>query len=237
MEHIQVDVEREEAPEWAGNGANQTSNPSPATQRQLDFIRDLTTQKDLVSLSPEQRAALIQPDEFWQTGTTRLTKAKATRVIESLLSLPRRAREGYEPTTHMAERLAVGVPAGRYAVEGNDGLLKFYKIWVSQDVTRLSVYVEHGPDDSELKYHKIQVAVLNKIKAAGIRQCAIRYGLEIGACSNCGRRLTNHISRELGIGPICGARMFGDDFKVDVKIKRAELKAQGINPDQEVLDA
>ena len=63
---------------------------------------------------------------------------------------------------------------------------------------------------------------------------AIRFGMEIGACSNCGRRLTNTISRELGIGPVCGGRLFGDTFKAEVKSKRAEIIARGDDPDAEV---
>jgi hypothetical protein len=58
--------------------------------------------------------------------------------------------------------------------------------------------------------------------------------MEIGSCSNCGRRLTNTISRELGIGPVCGGRMFGEAFKVEVSEKRAEITARGDNPDEEL---
>jgi hypothetical protein len=61
--------------------------------------------------------------------------------------------------------------------------------------------------------------------------------MEIRACSNCGRRLTNRISRELGIGPICGGRMFGgDEWADEVKAKRAEIVARGEDPDEELGD-
>jgi len=41
------------------------------------------------------------------------------------------------------------------------------------------------------------------------RDAAIRYGQRTGACACCGRKLTNHASIELGIGPICAERWFG----------------------------
>jgi hypothetical protein len=37
-------------------------------------------------------------------------------------------------------------------------------------------------------------------------QAIIAYGRETGECSCCGRELTNHVSIELGIGPICRER-------------------------------
>lgn len=235
MDNPVINTQRDSVPDWARE--NTTDGEPPATQKQLDYIRSLSTTKVLTSLEPEQRASLQQPEEFWHEETTRLSKKKAGRILDVLIPLPNRPTEGYEPTTQMKDRLAVGVPAGRYAVEAESGELRFYKVWVSRDGKRLNVYVEHGPDESELRYHKTQLTILNKIKAYGVREAAIRYGMEIGSCSNCGRRLTNRISRELGIGPVCGGRMFGDDFKVDVKIKRAEIKARGENPDEELGDA
>jgi hypothetical protein len=40
-------------------------------------------------------------------------------------------------------------------------------------------------------------------------QAAIAYGQKFGACSCCGRTLTNALSIELGIGPICRSNFFG----------------------------
>jgi hypothetical protein len=41
---------------------------------------------------------------------------------------------------------------------------------------------------------------------ANPKEAMIRYGKEIGECGDCGRRLTNAASREMGIGPICAAK-------------------------------
>jgi hypothetical protein len=40
-------------------------------------------------------------------------------------------------------------------------------------------------------------------------QAAVAYGRRFGTCSCCGRELTNALSIELGIGPICRSNFFG----------------------------
>lgn len=39
------------------------------------------------------------------------------------------------------------------------------------------------------------------------------FGALYGMCCNCGRLLTNEVSIYLGIGPVCGGRQFGGEFK------------------------
>jgi hypothetical protein len=223
--------EREAVPDWA-RAEREADAPDPNlwSPKQQQFVLDLIDQKDLSIINAEGQQFLAEI----KRGERVMTKSKASELIDKLLKLPKAALHHGLPSENAKERFAVGVPAGRYAVEADNGQLRFYHVWVSRDGTRLNVYVAHGPDESDLKYQKTVMAVLNKIKTAGIRESAIKYGMEIGSCSNCGRRLTNHISRALGIGPICGGRMFGEDFKVEVKAKRAELKAAGINPDEEI---
>jgi len=43
---------------------------------------------------------------------------------------------------------------------------------------------------------------------ANPERSAIAYGRAFGSCSCCGRQLTNELSIELGIGPICRAKFF-----------------------------
>jgi hypothetical protein len=46
------------------------------------------------------------------------------------------------------------------------------------------------------------VDALHRI-AADPMEAAVRYGQKTGKCSCCGRKLTNKVSIEMGIGPIC----------------------------------
>jgi hypothetical protein len=51
---------------------------------------------------------------------------------------------------------------------------------------------------------ELQAAII--AAAANPEEAARAYGLEFGICSCCGRKLTNKLSIELGIGPICRER-------------------------------
>lgn len=58
-------------------------------------------------------------------------------------------------------------------------------------------------DCSEIQY----AAVLEACKAP--EEAAVAFGKKFGSCSCCGRTLTNELSIELGIGPICRSKFFG----------------------------
>lgn len=191
-----------------------------ASEKQLSFIRSLLDERDLTA---EQREAA---DEKLATG---LDKRTASAWIERLLTLSKKAQaERPKQRESIPE-----VPAGRYAVENDEGELRFYKVWIGK-AGFVKVYVLHGPDESALHF-KTMLAVLGKI-AADIRGAATRYGHEIGSCSNCGRRLTNRVSRELGIGPICGGRIFGDEFSAEVAEAREAIEARDEDPDEVIED-
>ena len=72
------------------------------TSKQHDFIVRLADEKDVASLSEAQRAFLPRVVD----GTADLTPAQASRIIEALLALPRKA---------VADTSTPDVPAGRYA--------------------------------------------------------------------------------------------------------------------------
>jgi RNA polymerase subunit RPABC4/transcription elongation factor Spt4 len=154
---------------------------------------------------------------------------RASDIISKLLTLPVRDDIVKKQNPGWPD-----VPAGRYAVESDEGELRFYRLWVGNTGYK-KLYLLHGPDSTELPY-KTALGVCGKIFRAGIEECAIRYGREIGACSNCGRRLTNRISRELGIGPVCGGRMFGDDWNGRVIDARKDIELRGEDPDEEIND-
>lgn len=103
------------------------------------------------------------------------------------------------------------VPAGRYAIETEDGAtnaLAFYKVdrptegkWAGRVFVKLMV-----SDDEQRLSYATQRAVLAKIAEVGAIQASARYGHEIGECGVCGRTLTNDESRARGIGPVCAAK-------------------------------
>jgi len=251
MDKINVTSKRSSVPNWAkspeAGTAEEVTNEALSgepkiTPNQRGFLLDLIAKKQ-VKPDQEGKIDLIMkclrisedPEEYG------MSKSKASELITWFLKQDDKPKERFEDGStmmgFMKQRFEMEVPSGRYAVDNDQGELRFYNVWVSRDKMRLNVYVAHGPEDSNLKYQQTVMGVLRKIKDAGIREAAIRYGMEIGSCSNCGRRLTNRISRELGIGPICGGRMFGEaDWKDEVKTKRQEIMLRGEDPDEELDD-
>lgn len=88
-------------------------------------------------------------------------------------------------------------PLGRYAVEGEDGLLKFY-------VTSRSGLFVQASDELHRVHPSAQAGVIEKI-AANPEEAALTYGKELGVCGRCGRTLTSEW-RNVGIGPVCAER-------------------------------
>jgi len=107
---------------------------------------------------------------------------------------------------------AEAVPAGRYAVETEDGAtneLAFYKVdrptegrWAGYVFVKLLV-----SDSEQRMSFPASKAILRKIAEVGAEAASARYGHEIGKCGICGRTLTNDESRERGIGPVCADKM------------------------------
>ena len=206
---------RTSVPAWA------QGDPEP-TEKQLAFIKVLQEERAMNEAAAKRLAEWLK-----KQGKTPYTKASASQVIEYLYALPKKDRAA-KGTTFL------GVPSGRYAVDSEDHELRFYRVWRgTQNPNIVKLYVLHGPDESEISHGSAVSSIMQKI-AADVEGAALRYGREIGRCSNCGRRLTNRISRELAIGPVCGGRMFGDEFGERVSGARATILARGEDPDENI---
>ncbi|AYB70586.1 hypothetical protein SEA_SERENDIPITOUS_45 [Mycobacterium phage Serendipitous] len=140
-----------------------------------------------------------------------LTKAGASTMIDWLKTLPRETNVRVDERRYETAA-STDVPAGRYAVETEDGAtngLAFYKVdrptegrWAGYVFVKLMV-----SDDEQRLSQKASQAVLQKIAAAGPAEASARYGHEIGECGVCGRTLTNDESRAYGIGPDCRKKL------------------------------
>lgn len=112
------------------------------------------------------------------------------------------------------------VPAGttRHAVVNAEGTLTFIRIDKVVDPENKWngwVFVKHilGPQEIRLgaqkpngEYRGQWESLLRQIDQSPIDTLKA-YGREIGACGVCGLRLTDELSRELGIGPICRGKL------------------------------
>lgn len=115
-------------------------------------------------------------------------------------SCPDRVETSAQPTaTDLPE-----VPAGHYAVDGEDGTLKFYRVdrptegrWAGYTFVKVQ-----ASDDLYPVKGGAATAILAKIAEAPV-EAMTRYGQEIGSCGRCNRTLTDETSRAFGIGPDC----------------------------------
>jgi len=203
--------------------------PEKATNRQISFIESLLDERDLLK-SPKFFDAVNAMDQtelasyinVIKANLQDLSKKQASAYIERLLELPRKERQvadgrgGFVSSPDHGgfggeSQAYPGLPAGRYAIRNEEGVVKFYKV-DRPDEGRWSGYVffnalaggPHGhPEEHPIKKHEAKRAIYEEIIAAGPREAAILYGQEIGECGVCGRTLTDETSRAYGIGPVC----------------------------------
>jgi len=159
-----------------------------ATERQLEYLKALRDGKDLTTLTVEQIVWLNEAD--LDTFPSEYPKDRISKVIETLVELPWKKRDAsFKPT----------VADGRYAVEKTDGTLMFYSVKNGHSRTFVDVWASDTryPIQNRDEAKRILEAIQNDPDAGP------RFGREIGRCYVCGRTLTDELSRQLGIGPIC----------------------------------
>lgn len=167
----------------------------PATEKQIAFVRSLIDQKlvgDAHETALEKMVDMLARDAF--------TMPRASAWIERLKNMPN-ANIAAKPEANDL------FPAGRYAVMGEDGVMKFYKVdrpcegkWAGYTFLK----VQAGDDFHAVKGAAAK-AILAKI-AADPQAAMLAYGKLIGVCGACGRTLTDPVSRAMGIGPVCRER-------------------------------
>lgn len=185
-----------------------TDTPVPtATAKQLAYITDLFAQRDLSGETRPKFAARLASLAESADQRAALTVQEASNLITYLKSRPiaDRTPVAQEAVTEVVE--PEQIPAGRYAYTGTEGHTVFVRVdaptegkWAGRNFAKLQVSDEFRPME-----RTAQAAALAAIREQGIRESAIRYGHELGVCSQCGRGLTKEASRIAGIGPKCAA--------------------------------
>jgi hypothetical protein len=168
------------------------STTYPASDKQLAFIRSLADERTLDDEIRDRLTLALQS----------MSKNTASATITWLLKQPKTAAAAAHDT---AVSTWDAIPAGRYAVENDDEILRFYRVdkpaegrWSGWTFLNVQASDEWHP----IRDKTTKAAILAKI-AADPHAAAVRYGREIGECSMCGRTLTDPESIRRGIGPIC----------------------------------
>jgi len=177
-------------------GTINTYTPEVATEKQLAFLGRLLPERQVSEqLELDIQVELQQPSGPTRTGLNSL--------LDALIAAPRvQAAKAPSPAA------LPDIPAGRYAVHGRDGVLRFLRVdrpaegnWAGHTF----VSVQHS-DDFHRLHNDQPLKALRAIEAYGAREASVLYGVELGVCGVCGRTLTNEESRLVGIGPVCQAK-------------------------------
>lgn len=175
----------------------------PATEPQVNYVRSLIARRDTSGVTDlVNEAERLIMDE-------RLTHGDVNRILSVLKVLPLKTELRERDQSIGAQIVTVGskIPEGYYAI-GPVGDTRFYRIdrpvsgrWAGYIFLNVQASDELHP----VRNHAERLRVL-KVIAEDVRAAAIRYGNEIGRCSQCNKTLTNPESLAAGIGSICAGR-------------------------------
>lgn len=210
--------------------APQDDGPIQATDPQKRYIIALIEGREV----PKAWLERIKEYESQPHG---ILKGTASDIIVALKKLPykqdKRAVAGDRTKNNPSHE---DVPAGRYAIQTGDDEndLTFYRVKRPYKNRPEVFFIDiiAGPNSHPQTFGRAQ-KILKDIYRLGAGDAAILYGQRIGRCSVCHTQITNRVSRELGIGPVCGGRFF-PDWKERVNTARTSLIEQGLNPDENV---
>ena len=165
---------------------------NPATEKQLEFVKSLVHSRQLDPEYKTEMETLIPLIEDQQ-----VPRMVVSRVIDKLKDYPRLPKEDMKITeeTTLPE-------AGRYAIE-YEGTMRFFKVDrpTSGGWAGFTFLNEQASDDEYPVRGPRRRAILEAL--VNDPDALARYGQEIGVCGKCGRTLTDSLSRELGLGPVC----------------------------------
>lgn len=99
----------------------------------------------------------------------------------------------------------VDVEDGRYALRGEDGVVRFYRVKHAKSSGRVYAMIQAGSELHPVRWYEGGRQVVERI-AEDPEAAQVLYGRELGECYDCGRDLTDELSRSLGIGPVCRSK-------------------------------
>lgn len=205
-------------------------------------VRASDAQKRYIAILIEGREVprpWVERIKMYEEQEHGILKDKASEIIGALKGLPKKN----DPKAILEDRESLfptheDVPAGRYAIQTGDGGndLTFYHVRRPYK-DRLHIFfvaIIGGPNRYPVSHQQAR-AIIKNIYRIGAGDAAIRYGREVKRCSVCHTQITNRVSRELGIGPVCGGRFF-PDWQERVNTVRRELDALGFDPEENVIE-
>lgn len=181
-------------PEWA---------LYPATPRQRELITKLDGEKDTAKLPTEQVDTWMN----FVDGKT-IGKREASALIDAMIKLPSKDGAAAKP-----REVPPDVPAGRYALVGDDGVVRFYKVdrptegkWSGYVFVKMLVGGVGDWQEYPVKGGDRRMVVLRLIEKAGVRESAALFGMKAKHCGSCMSPLSQLQSRAAGYGAHCASK-------------------------------
>lgn len=172
-----------------------------ASERQKNFYADLV--RDLSGSSIPEFAEIGRKASEWADQMIAHYGFMPGRLVRTSLDRLIAHRNRMRAATVCPPGKAeVQVPKGRYALRGDDDIVRFYQVKISQKTHRPYVMQQLSDDLIPVRWNNGGHAVYAQI-GEDVLGAARLYGQELGRCSVCGRTLTNEESRAYGVGPEC----------------------------------
>ena len=167
----------------------------PMTQKQISYARTLATERE----QSEMFEAFMEQPRSVQEGSA---------FIKTLFTFP-----PVKPAPKQSAGLDISsIPAGHYAVEDEEGVVKFLRVdaptkgywagWRFVKIQASDVYYKLGNQPPKGTYRGKAPVLLEAVLLDPLA-ASKRYGHELGVCGVCGRTLTNPESIAEGVGPVC----------------------------------
>lgn len=169
-----------------------------ATDGQIKFVADMLREiADLDGTNfAKVRFELYQ--SMHKEGT--FTFDVASSAIDELKELRAGLRKVKRTSDVPAQRSGLHVPEGYYAVKNADDDWAFYRVSARG-------YINVFRSDDEIRMtREVAFGIKRKILDMGLEESQTAFGVHSTFCYRCGHRLTDEVSRDLGIGPICRSR-------------------------------
>jgi len=184
----QIAVPQTQAPAMPQPGALGPSD------KQISYFKSLVEKKQL---SEEQRTKLLM-----SIGT--FTKRGMIDMISWLVGLPWAPRPANVKLTPVW--IGAKIEQGYYAVNHpTDGTLRFYQVRKPAEGKWLGhIFLSEvsGENHLPMRDYQERSAIFTEIAKDPIGALK-RFGKQIGRCGHCKKQLTDEVSREFGIGPVC----------------------------------
>lgn len=174
-------------------------------------------------------------DDEFQFAYAALDSKGASALIEWLLTMPAKPVPTEDPKPVPAKVETVELEDGMYRNNAGE-FIKVYHTQKGHQVAKIAIIEQDHHDETAGTIWTVEFSYVGKAPLKGLRpsdkltiEQARDFGMIYGACVCCARTLTDELSIALGIGPVCGKREFGGEYKLMVQNVKLDMDCKAAN--------